>query len=39
MFETMNVRTQGSMHFVETTKNGSNEKKYFHSTCISFRGA
>jgi len=31
MFETMNSRTHGSMHFVEIMKIGTNEWKYFHS--------
>jgi len=36
MFETTNSRTQGSMHFVETTKVGTNERiKYFHSNDVS----
>ena len=34
VFETTNSRTQGSMHFAETTKIGSNKEKYIHSTCI-----
>jgi hypothetical protein len=31
MFETTNSKTQGSMNFVENTKIGVNEQKYFHS--------
>jgi len=30
----MNSRTQGSMHFVEATKIGANELKYFNSISI-----
>jgi hypothetical protein len=31
VLETTNSRTQGLLHFVESTNTGANEHKYFHS--------
>ena len=30
LLETMNSKTQGSLHFLEITNTGANEHRYFH---------